>query len=1077
MAARAKTAPVVSRSSCGCGGPCACRGVDPVTPEAIVRLQRDAGNATVAMLLQRRASAAPTVQRAYSNKDVEELLTNTPQDQVPGKLIPAPKWLASISDDERKKLIGACLASESWLAGEAIANLWKYAATWESIARGDPGLWARSLHAMLKTDHFKLVLSDMFLQDTEAVARGYLDQNQEYCESTLDSMFLDRAGNPKVGPPSPEQLEARKQATDPEAAENLVALQNDLKALHSLAVARVRMHAPPAARRVGDLYDYYLDVKFDPSGPPSRKNDPNAPDQPKQTWDDVKKAYDAGVEAIREITSLHPTLYVLVRDQFEDISKTSAVATDKSPERTGAATVVGQGLAETITNITKVRPMIGKTLAKDLDPIHKQLRAGTATSGATRRNWASDPVWKPLAEAYVEANKPGPWWQTLGLAALEMGAFVIVGMATGGVGLAVAMAAKGAAEAAMAAGKADVASAAAGSNVTEDTALMTGEQAREARTEAAIAAAFALLDALQVGAEVKAASGAAKMAGTAGAEAQKAIEASHKVLQYEKKLLGTVAKEDLEQAAKEAEKLAGEASEHAKKARDAANAAGGAERSGFEARARLAEKAAERANKAKDRLKETAAGYTKAAEAAAHAVPEKELAPTITEVLPDGAGKIVVTKAGQVFHCSSPCSEVLAKFADVISRHPELKAKAGAYEKALADAEKAMSGQKGAASEATKHRIAKAAGTLAAECQNYRKAGEITKWLSGDAVGMYPALKGVKLDEAAIVRILGKGKSIDRAKGQLFEELTAVRVEQMLKSPGERAKLAGQFAGEKLEFIPGHMLRARDGRQLTDGVVGFRRPDGAFQIVTVIEAKAGVNTAVGLRLGEAELNALNSAKFNEWIKIKKAGDPSRAAQVRRMSLQEFADAHPNLVDLARQKKLKADADWEKVALETVQAEHAEALRAGGDARGAKAIEGMSTGQYKAAHPDRAERANELLPLPEAGQFTRDLERGGELGVERLDPTKLPPMVIEGPKGGPVLNPQWKSSVPKGEWSKMDVTGGRSSARMHGFVPSDVDADALTGSLGAEGLQGQVEKGALPSRDLDKLASDIVTRAN
>ncbi|MEA2844535.1 MAG: hypothetical protein QOJ69_2206, partial [Actinomycetota bacterium] len=898
---------------------------------------------------------------------------------------------------------------------------------------------------------------------------------------------------PKVGAPSAEQLEARKQAADPEAAADLVALQKDLAATRKLVVVRARNVAAMAPGG-GYMPKVYKDITFNPVGPPTEKNDTEAPDQPKQTWEEVKKAYDAGVEAIREITSLHPTLYVLVRDQYEDSSKTAAVADDKSPDRFGGAGVVGEGLAETLANIGKVRPMMGKTIAKDLDPIHRQLRAGTVTSAGSQRNWASDPVWKPLADAYVEASKPGPWWEALGLAALEMGAFVIAGLATGGIGFAAAMAVKGAGEAAVAYGKQQVYSAAAGSSASADTSLMTGEQARQAKAEAAMAAAFALLDALQLGAEVKGALAASKMAGTAGAEAQKAIETSEKVLQYEKSLLGTVSKVDAENAVKEAERLAAEATGHAKKARQAAETATGAEKAGAEARARLAEKAAERANKAKDRLKDTAGAYARAADAAEKAVPEKDLAPTVTEVLPDGAGKIIVTKAGLVFHCASPCADVLAKYADVVARHPELKAKAAVYDQAYADAKKALAA-KGAPTEAIEKRISKAAGLLAIECQKYKKAEVIVKWLRGEALVTYPKLKGVVLDEAAVVRIISKGKRVDAVKGQLFEELTASDIRRILRTgtPEEKARLAGEHAGEALEFIPGHMLRTPDGRQLTDGIVGFKRPDGKFQIVTIVEVKAGVNAAQGLRLGEMEIRALQSAKFNQWTSLRNAGDHAGSAKVRQMSLQQFADAHPDLVETAMKKKLgtegdwrtkpitgkAVEADWERQAIETVQAEHADELRAMGQTKGpegADAVGRMTNSQYKAKYPDRTEKAKELLPLPEAGQFTRDLERRGQIGVEKLDPTHLPPMGIDGPNGGPVLNPKWKS-VPKGEWGKMEVAGGRGKARMHGRVSSDVDEKALTSAMGDEGLQGTVEKGPLSGEDLDKLATELVERAS
>jgi hypothetical protein len=1037
---------------CSCAGACAC----PRTEDTDDVVQRK--------------PATLTVQRAYSSKEVEELLTTTPQADVPGKLIPSPEWLGKITPDERKKLIQACLGSDGLLAGEAIAKLWQRDASWEASARADPGLWRRSLQAMIKTDFFTVVLQDKFLQDVEQVARGYLDLNKTYCESTLESMGLDKAGKPTGTPPTAAQAETRKQVAPPEVTANLVELQKGLAATRQLVVKRffdVRK-APPAG---GPCLNCWTDVTFDPKN--RVEHPPSVDPKPPQTWDEVKKAYDAGVLAIQDIISLYPALYVLVRDQFEDVSKTTAVADDKSPDRSKGAEVIGTELAKTLANIATVRPMITAKMAKDLTPIHEQLRAGAVTSPGKARNWATDPVWKPLADTYVEANKPRVWWQALGLAALEMGVIVVAGLATGGVGFAAAMAIKGAGEAAMAYGKSQIYGAAAGSNVTAETAIMTPEQAREAEFEAQLAIAFALLDALQVRTAVKGLGAAAKAG--AAEEARKAIDLSQKVMDFEKKLLGTVSPEDAAKFAADADRHAADALKHAGAARAAANAAQGAERAGLEARAKLAEKAAERASKGRDRLKNAAAAYGKAAEAAAKAVPEQDLGKVIEELVADGGGKIVVTKNGQVFHCASPCTDPLGKYAAEIARHPELAAKVKMYEAAYQDAQKAVAGGASTAAEAAKRRAARAGAMLAKECENFRKAAKIMGWLRS-AGETYPILKKVALDESAVARILAKGPGLDKVKGQLFEEITAAKVRSMLATTAGKAQLGGKFAGEALEFIPGHLVRDAEGRQLTDGLIGFWTKEGRFQIVTVIEAKAGVWASEGLRLGEAEVGALRSAKHRQMIQHYKSGNKAAAADLRNMSVQQFADAHPNLVKDAMEKRLKADGDWEKQAIETIQEQMADELRAAGKAKDAAKVEALSTSQFKAAHPEREQQWKDLMPLPEAGQFTRDLERKGQIGLQRLDPEKLPPMVIQGPKGGPVLNPQWKGKVPQGEWSKLDAVGNRGSVRSQGFVPSDADPEALTKSLGQEGLAGQVDAAEISGRDLDKLAGDIVSQA-
>jgi hypothetical protein len=911
---------------------------------------------------------APVVQRkTYSSSTAKTLLADTAQADVPSKIVSDHgPWLAKATDAERIDLLNACLASGADAAPVAIDLIWFRTANWQALARANPSVWEASLKQLrtqtLKGSFFSNLL-DAFLFDTEEVARGYLTMNENYCASSLQEMFYDREGKPMVGPPSAAQQKARENPVDQEAAKDLLALQEKLRATRKIVLGTVEgaTYYLPDGRQARKSEP----AQFDPAGRPPQQLTPLPGDPPARRWETIKAGYDEGTEAVRTLLSLHPKLYLLVRENLEGTEKTAQVAGDTSPGRANSLALIAKELADTIRNIGVVRPLLGKAVAAELVPIHDQLRAGTTTSPRRpSRNWATDPLWKAAADAYTEYNKPPPWWQTLGLAAAEMAVWVFAGIATGGVGFAVGMAVKGGLEAAVAAGKSQVMTAASLSNVSRDTALVSSQQAEEARTAAIVAAAFAVLDALMIGVELRAAGAAAKLATVPGAQAARAIELSERVLQYEKKLLGRVAASETETAAKEAKALAADARRMATEAKAGGDAG----------RTRMAEKAADQAEAASKRIDDLATA-TRRAEQAKIGIPESEILSAF-ELPLEGGGKLIVSKTGQVFLCASPCSALIDRFADVIARNPALKARATAMETAEKEANSALAGLKGLSAKAVQQRMARLADALRKECERYKQAEAVVQWLAGEAP-KYPGLAGKKLDVAAIARVLEKGPRVDGMKGQLLEELGGASVLEMLGTSSGRARLAGEFAAENLVFIPGHRLRDPQGRQLTDGIVGFWKGE-TFQIVTVIESKAGLWAAEGLRFGEAELSAVRSARHKLMIAAYKRGDKTGAKAIRDLEFASFMKAHKAEVDRAL-RAAESDSDWAMHAIEDVQEAMVKELRAQGKAAEATTVENLSTSQFAFQYRDKAAEAMELIPLPEAGQFTRDLERSGQLG--------------------------------------------------------------------------------------------------
>ncbi|KAL9048656.1 MAG: hypothetical protein Q9206_005917 [Seirophora lacunosa] len=105
------------------------------------------------------------------------------------------------------------------------------------------------------------------------------------------------------------------------------------------------------------------------------------------------------------------------------------------------------------------------------------------------------------------------------------------------------------------------------------------------------------------------------------------------------------------------------------------------------------------------------------------------------------------------------------------------------------------------------------------------------------------------LDGEALIRLFGvqrTKKSLAGVKGQLLEELGENRIMPLLNTP-HGALLLGldnTIGTGVLEFWPGHQLLALSKRQLTDGLIIRRLPDGKISIVAIVEAKSGLQANI-----------------------------------------------------------------------------------------------------------------------------------------------------------------------------------------------------------------------------------------
>ena len=135
-----------------------------------------------------------------------------------------------------------------------------------------------------------------------------------------------------------------------------------------------------------------------------------------------------------------------------------------------------------------------------------------------------------------------------------------------------------------------------------------------------------------------------------------------------------------------------------------------------------------------------------------------------------------------------------------------------------------------------------------------------------DLTSRHASLRG--LDEYALQRILDKGPNVNHLKGQLLEEILEARVVPWLRDRVGSFALGVETGGRQLEFIPGHIIRDANGRQITDGILATRN-QGVLEIAAVFEAKAGRHAARELsraRGGRSSLTEVQRAELRAYAR-------------------------------------------------------------------------------------------------------------------------------------------------------------------------------------------------------------------
>ena len=232
---------------------------------------------------------------------------------------------------------------------------------------------------------------------------------------------------------------------------------------------------------VENIEAVYEPVLFDPDRSFSADDQPTDYVPGLRTWSDTYAQHVELTKVIDACFSTHPSLYALSR---ADPGGAKAVgAATASPEQ--ARKTLGDELRTVRQNIAKAHDLV-PSLALQMTPIHDQLlKDSVGAHVSLKRDW-SNVFLKPVGDDVVAQQQPGPWWQQLGAMTLEGAAYVVVGLATGGIGP-VLLAGS---QAAISVAKYQALETLSRSNVTPETQMITDGEVNAAAVAAVISVAW-----------------------------------------------------------------------------------------------------------------------------------------------------------------------------------------------------------------------------------------------------------------------------------------------------------------------------------------------------------------------------------------------------------------------------------------------------------------------------------------------------------------------------------------------------------------------------------------------------------
>jgi hypothetical protein len=436
-----------------------------------------------------------------------------------------------LADDNQKIQLINILLNNSWGVGPNdgyyIEHIWaSFGKNLVTVATMNIDLWnACNQHSFVDLyDLAELIpTKDQFRKDIVAQADDYLAKNR--AKATQE---IDRLG-----------LADTNAAATAEQAKNVQQLQRAADKLNQAHEAQRRLEFA----MVIYSFDWGRCVSgFNPEKPSPPPNNtcfnptgllnPNGFDR-YPTWEKTHEEHAKVNAVINNLTSTNPVLYALFKEAYTgDLADLATTKDDKQARRTTADT-----LNAVIGNIDKTHEKLNDPkddLPLELWPIHQQLMS-TGT-------WAQ-PFRKLIAGKVVEQHKQDKFWESIGLGAFQAALFVVAELSTGGLAtfFLAASAIVSGAQAVSSWQKYQELQQAAGTNLSDETSLITQGRVAEALLDAALATIFAFLDAYAVASAAGKAGSLEKLGQAEKAEAKEAEvplrQATEPELQQETKLL------------------------------------------------------------------------------------------------------------------------------------------------------------------------------------------------------------------------------------------------------------------------------------------------------------------------------------------------------------------------------------------------------------------------------------------------------------------------------------------------------------------------------------------------------------
>jgi Domain of unknown function (DUF4157) len=351
-----------------------------------------------------------------------------------------------------------------------------------AVAEANWALWEESVNYGAELYDIPAVkaVREKFAEDVRETARQYLFVNRDYVRDEMAKLGISENDARAPVTPTPEQDKALQEVQ--QAADKVEKAQQQRQRLSELWVG----YDVP---RMSEKKHGAAAVKFDPRFKPYAKPEGNE-DPPMPSWEETKEQYDSLTNVINGLASRYPAIYALTRSE-----KVKDVLNDDPAQ---ARSVIQGVMKEVLANVEDAFGKLvpgGAIEYYDLQPIHAQLFGGTGAPSGTP--WGRQ-FYKKVANEDLEGHSAREFWVSMGLSAIAAIALVAAEIATFGSATFFIAAGAGVVASGLQAGLSwnhylNIAQAA-GTNVTDETALVSSGQASGALIEAIINTAAFFLD-------------------------------------------------------------------------------------------------------------------------------------------------------------------------------------------------------------------------------------------------------------------------------------------------------------------------------------------------------------------------------------------------------------------------------------------------------------------------------------------------------------------------------------------------------------------------------------------------------